>query len=404
MKKAISLILTTVILVGCGNATTEIESAVGKSVASKKAEEIDLAGTYIGLHGSGITLFNDGKAEYYWKEWENVETGDTWEYKDNKVIFHSQSLGYDICAAIEDGNTSTLNFVGVGDTDWNDEMFVKVSGDVSSKDMSKYISLIEKQLNIKIDQPDLDERKSYEYAGFKIELPGSFKKDNENDEMVTYSDNTNEMLLVVCADKIRYPELSESDIQKINDRSEEYMDRSLTKIIDFFQEGITMDSDGVSVIDIANDDLASKTVRVYEDDICFYYTFYYDRKTIASFFTVLSDDGDSEKEQIYNQIVKSVKYVDIDKETNSEVSSDLKEFLDSYEAFMDEYVEFMQNYKKNPTDLSMIADYAEMLQKYNEFAEKAEKYDTNDMSKEEAKYYLDVMNRVNKKLLEVADN
>ncbi|MCR5654407.1 MAG: zinc-ribbon domain-containing protein [Lachnospiraceae bacterium] len=81
---------------------------------------------------------------------------------------------------------------------------------------------------------------------------------------------------------------------------------------------------------------------------------------------------------------------------------ELKAFLDSYEDFMDEYVNFMKSYSSNPTNAaSMMGQYSEIMQKYYDFAEKAEQYDSDEMSKEDAAYYLDTMARIEKKLLEV---
>ena len=52
--------------------------------------------------------------------------------------------------------------------------------------------------------------------------------------------------------------------------------------------------------------------------------------------------------------------------------------------------------------ISMMGDYIRILSRYTEFAEKVEALDENEMSSEEAAYYLEVMNRVNQKLLAAA--
>lgn len=90
--------------------------------------------------------------------------------------------------------------------------------------------------------------------------------------------------------------------------------------------------------------------------------------------------------------------------TTQGISKEFKEFMDSYEAYMNEYVEFMKKYQKNSTDLTLIAQYAETVKKYTEWADKFDKYDEeHDLTKEELAYYLDVQTRVNKKLLEVSN-
>lgn len=86
------------------------------------------------------------------------------------------------------------------------------------------------------------------------------------------------------------------------------------------------------------------------------------------------------------------------------VDPDLKAFLDSYEKFMDEYIEFMQDYMNNPTDMALLGQYADMLQKYSDFEQKADKYDSNNMSTADAAYYLEVTNRINQKMLKIYSN
>ncbi len=81
---------------------------------------------------------------------------------------------------------------------------------------------------------------------------------------------------------------------------------------------------------------------------------------------------------------------------------EFKEAMDSYEEFMDEYCEFMEKYKDSDgTDVGMLADYTEYLSKYTEFVDSFDDWDEDEMNDTELAYYLDVQNRVNKKLLEV---
>lgn len=89
-----------------------------------------------------------------------------------------------------------------------------------------------------------------------------------------------------------------------------------------------------------------------------------------------------------------------EKSSANGVDPDLKAFLDSYETYMDEYCEFMENY--DASDANMMMEYSEMLTKYADFAEKADAYETETMSAADNEYYLEVMTRVNEKLLQVA--
>lgn len=86
----------------------------------------------------------------------------------------------------------------------------------------------------------------------------------------------------------------------------------------------------------------------------------------------------------------------------SGLRSDFKEAMDNYESFMNDYVDFMKKYQANPTDLSLITDYATYINKYNELSQSFEKWDSSDMNDAEKAYYLEVQTRVNNKLLEAA--
>ena len=93
-------------------------------------------------------------------------------------------------------------------------------------------------------------------------------------------------------------------------------------------------------------------------------------------------------------------------ESNSEyidgMRPEFKEAMDSYEVFFDEYCEFMKKYKDNPTDLSLIADYATYMAKYVDTMAKLEKLGEEDLNDAELLYYAEVNNRISQKLLEVA--
>ena len=84
------------------------------------------------------------------------------------------------------------------------------------------------------------------------------------------------------------------------------------------------------------------------------------------------------------------------------VDPELKAFLDSYEEFMDEYILFMKKYMDDPGNaVSMLGEYASIMEKYGEFAEAVDKYDEKEMSTADAKYYLEVTNRINQKMLDI---
>ena len=92
-----------------------------------------------------------------------------------------------------------------------------------------------------------------------------------------------------------------------------------------------------------------------------------------------------------------------EEKTDDGMRPEFKEAMNSYEAFMDEYVAFMKKYNENPSDLSLLADYSTYLVKYAEFVEDFDKWEDGDMNNAEMSYYIEVQNRVSKKLLEVAE-
>lgn len=82
---------------------------------------------------------------------------------------------------------------------------------------------------------------------------------------------------------------------------------------------------------------------------------------------------------------------------------EFKEAMDSYEEFYDEYCKIMKKYTKNPYDMEILADYTDMLTKSAEMSEKFAAWENSDLNSAELKYYLDVNNRVTKKLLELTE-
>lgn len=88
-----------------------------------------------------------------------------------------------------------------------------------------------------------------------------------------------------------------------------------------------------------------------------------------------------------------------EKADSDTVTPSFKETMDEYEEFMDKYVDFMKSYDAN--DVTMLSEYTELLSQYNTYMDKVSKIDEDELSSADLAYYLDVTNRVNKKLLEV---
>lgn len=112
--------------------------------------------------------------------------------------------------------------------------------------------------------------------------------------------------------------------------------------------------------------------------------------------------------QDFDKIIENIKVADTSSVSSSsstdsgEVTPELKEFLDSYEAFMNEYVEFLKQYQANPTDATLISEYTQYMTKLLELEQKANEYQSSEsqMSTADYNYYIDSMARIEKKLIE----
>lgn len=88
---------------------------------------------------------------------------------------------------------------------------------------------------------------------------------------------------------------------------------------------------------------------------------------------------------------------------NGGVDPELKAALDDYERFMDKYAAFMKKYNSDPNNaVNMMVEYADMVAQYAQYVEKIDVYERkkNEMSKEDLKYFTDVINRVEKKMID----
>ena len=68
---------------------------------------------------------------------------------------------------------------------------------------------------------------------------------------------------------------------------------------------------------------------------------------------------------------------------------------------MEEYIEFMKEYAASDNPLSMLEEYSEMLIQYTETMQALDDLGNEEMSEAEAIYYVEVMTRINQKLLEL---
>ncbi|MGN0173998.1 MAG: DUF6591 domain-containing protein [Acutalibacteraceae bacterium] len=88
--------------------------------------------------------------------------------------------------------------------------------------------------------------------------------------------------------------------------------------------------------------------------------------------------------------------------TKEKSSVDWKEFLKEYEEWVDSYIELLKKYKDNPSDMSILSEYTEQMNKVSEWSEKAEKIEADLANNpDDLKEYLDTLSRIIKKLSEV---
>ncbi len=86
------------------------------------------------------------------------------------------------------------------------------------------------------------------------------------------------------------------------------------------------------------------------------------------------------------------------KEDNETIRPEIKEAIDSYESFMDEYIAFMKKFDESDNTAALLLEYANFMSEYAQFNKKIEALE-NDLNDAESIYYLEVVNRVNTKML-----
>ncbi len=87
---------------------------------------------------------------------------------------------------------------------------------------------------------------------------------------------------------------------------------------------------------------------------------------------------------------------------NAELVNDMrpefKEAMDSYESFYNEYCDFLKKYAENPSDLTLLAEYADMMSEAAEMDKKFGEWEDGDLNEAELSYCLEVEARIAKKL------
>lgn len=90
------------------------------------------------------------------------------------------------------------------------------------------------------------------------------------------------------------------------------------------------------------------------------------------------------------------------KQSSGGVTPEFKAAMDSYEAFFDEYCDFLKAMDDDPSNFTFLMEYAEMMLRYADTMDKLDAIDEDELSDADLAYYIEVMARINKKLIEIA--
>ena len=88
---------------------------------------------------------------------------------------------------------------------------------------------------------------------------------------------------------------------------------------------------------------------------------------------------------------------------NNKDSAEWKEFLKDYEEWVDDYIAIVKKQKENPTDMTILAEYTEMLSDLSEWSNKADDVAESIENTEEAMEYSKEVLRIAGKLTEVGE-
>lgn len=88
---------------------------------------------------------------------------------------------------------------------------------------------------------------------------------------------------------------------------------------------------------------------------------------------------------------------------NTGLRPEFKAAMDAYEAFYDEYCAVLKKYSDNPTDMSLLTEYTDIITKSVEVNSAFEEWNDGTLNSEELAYFLDVNNRVMQKLVAIAE-
>ncbi len=279
--------------------------------------------------------------------------------------------------------------------DNSDEIFRAGYDEITDKQYSKYVNAcIDKGFTEDSEKKD-GFYKAYNSEGYSLELEHysdslSIKLEAPMEfSSITWPTSTVGKLLPTPKSlngKFSY-ERDDSFMVYINDTSEADYEKYVSECSD---KGFTVDYDKGERYYRANNADGYKLSVEYEGN------------HIMS-IKIESPEGNETKDDVPETSAPSAESTPAEENNTDGIRSGFKEAMDSYEAFMNDYVEFMKKYEANPSDPTLIADYADYMAKYSDLEKKFDAWESEDLNDAETAYYIEVQTRINQKLQEILE-
>ena len=370
-----------------------------------------MVGTYVGKNGSVLILREDGTTAYYYMKSDEIEedSDNTWSYGDEILTWVYN--GTEVSGTVADDMSFTLKAQKEFDG-WVREAFFKVSDDTMDKTVSEYRQLLRDTFNrAEMDNFNIETCHPYSIGGITFQLPFYLFYNTGVEGMFVAEENDTEncaaALTFICTQSGLANETFETEAVKLwNSMATNIFENvTITKMPTIIHPNgfAAVQGECTSVIESVPVTCNVAMINNPKSDAIIFALF------VESNNTIFEYDDDFEKIIISITLQSASENMTPDSQETEEksnkangVTPELKEFLDSYEEFMNEYVAFMKKYQTATDSSAMLMDYLSFMQKYNDFSEKANAYDTNEMSTADAAYYLEVTSRVSQKLLQAA--
>lgn len=391
-------------------------TACGSTQAGTSKSMIEsLSGTYVGKNGSALTLFPDGTSEYYYMLYSSTDVdkgAGAWSYKDGTLtwMYNDEPITAKI------NKQSAFSFTFEQTDGWNREQYIKASDIAEKRTASEYQQIMRDTLQ----QPEMDNfdeslNKSYGFGGLTVEIPFYWFVDSTEEGRITYKAESAEvnaaMLMIDYETDWSFSTETFEDISvnlwnAFADNTAYDNGYSIVKEPGMISVNQLAGIQGITYAEVGGYPLYSTNTLLFDEN----------SETFLKIELITIGDTLFKYDSDYTKIINSVAVAENAKastsgsgreETSSgdasEVTPELKAFLDSYEEFMNQYIAFLQKYEHSDDPYAMMSDYMKMLRQYKDFSEKIDKYDTDNMSKTDSAYYFKVMTRIAERLYAVSN-